>query len=265
MSILDEIIKHKTKAVENNRQLKPTKLLEQSIYFETPVISLSQYLKREDKLGVIAEIKRASPSEGIINEYIDVEQLSIGYMQAGASALSVLSDTQFFKGSNNDVKTARQFNYCPILRKDFIVDEYQVIEAKSIGADCILLIAAALPVEQCEALAKLAKKLGLEVLLEVHNAEEIETHVNEFVDIVGVNNRNLHDFTTSIETSLALEESIPKEFVRISESGISTPGSIVILKQNGFDGFLIGGYFMKHAQPEDACAKLIKDVQTLLS
>lgn len=264
MSILDEIIKHKHAEVSQKKELTPVKLLERSIYFETPVVSLSHYLKREDKLGVIAEIKRASPSTGPINIHIDVEQLSIGYMQAGASALSVLSDKKYFGGSNDDVRTARQFNYCPILRKDFIVDEYQVIEAKSIGADCILLIASALSPQKCTDLAKVAQSLGLEVLLEVHNEEEINSHVSDPINIVGINNRNLHDFSTSIETSLSLVDSIPKDFVKISESGISTAGSIVVLKQNGFDGFLIGGYFMKHGHPEEACANLINEVNALL-
>jgi indole-3-glycerol phosphate synthase len=260
MTILEEIMAHKRKEVAEAEELRPIKLLEKSIFFETPVVSMSEYLKREDKVGIIAEIKRASPSLGMIHEYVDVEQLSISYMQAGASALSVLTDSTYFGGSLKDVEIARKFNYCPILRKDFMLSEYQLIEAKSHGADCILLIAAALDPMTAKNLAKTAKQLGLEVLLEVHSQKEIDAYASEHVDIIGVNNRNLHDFSTDIQTSIDLVECIPNEFVKISESGISNPEAILKLKDVGFDGFLIGGYFMEHAQPEEACANLIKAV-----
>lgn len=263
MSILDEIIAHKITEVAQRKELKPLKLLENSIYFNTPVVSMKAYLQRADKVGVIAEIKRKSPGAGMIHEFIDVEQLSIGYMQAGASALSVLSDTNYFGGTNEDVTTARKYNYCPILRKDFTVDEYQIIEARSIGADCILLIAAALSVEKSKALAKLAKELGLEVLLETRDAQEINDYTNEYIDLVGVNNRNLHNFKTSIQTSIELADTIPAGFVKVSESGITTAEDIIMLKKAGYAGYLIGGHFMKHAHPEDACAQLIKEVQQL--
>lgn len=260
MTILEEILAHKRKEVAESEELRPVKLLEKSIFFETDSVSMSEYLKRPDKVGIIAEIKRASPSKGMIQEYIDVEQLSIGYMQAGASALSVLSDMKYFGGSLQDVEMARKFNYCPILRKDFMVSEYQIIEAKSSGADCILLIAAALEVDTCKRLAKTAKGLGLEVLLEVHNKEEIDSHTSEEIDLIGVNNRNLHDFTTELKTSIDLADHIPQDFVKISESGISDAESIKRLKKVGFEGFLIGGYFMEHGHPEEACARLIKEV-----
>jgi len=260
MTILEEILVHKRKEVTEAKELRPIKLLERSIFYETDSVSMSGYLSRPDKVGIIAEIKRASPSKGMIHEHIDVEQLSIGYMQAGASALSVLSDAKFFSGSNKDVEVARKFNFCPILRKDFILSEYQVIEAKSIGADCILLIAAAIDAKTCKQLAQVAKGLGLEVLLEVHSKEEIDSHASEYIDIIGVNNRDLRDFTTDIETSIALAEHIPTDFIKISESGISNADAIVRLKSVGYDGFLIGGYFMEHGHPEDACARLIKEV-----
>jgi len=261
MTILEEILAHKRKEVAEAQELRPIKLLERSIFYETDSVSMRGYLSRPDKVGIIAEVKRASPSKGMIHEHIDVEQLSIGYMQAGASALSVLSDTKFFSGTNKDVEIARKFNYCPILRKDFMLSEYQVIEAKSIGADCILLIAAALDAQTCKQLAQMAKELGLEVLLEVHNKEEIDSHASEYIDLIGVNNRDLHDFTTDIKTSMELAEHIPADFVKISESGISTADAIVQLKTAGYQGFLIGGYFMEHAHPEDACARLIKEVR----
>ena len=144
MNILDQIIEHKRKETEERKSLYPVRLLEQSIYFGTKPVSLCHYIRRRDKSGIIAEIKRKSPSKGVINAYVSVERTSIGYMQAGASALSVLTDKQFFGGSNDDLTVARKFNFCPILRKDFTLDEYQIVEAKSIGADAILLIAAAL-------------------------------------------------------------------------------------------------------------------------
>jgi indole-3-glycerol phosphate synthase len=222
---------------------------------------MKAYLQRPDKVGIIAEIKRASPSRGMIHEHVDIEELSVGYMQAGASALSILSDKKFFQGSSKDVEIARKFNYCPILRKDFIISEYQIIEAKSIGADCILLIAAVLTKQECAQFAAFAKKLGMEVLLEVHNKEELLSHVNPHVDLVGVNNRNLHDFKTDIRTSILLAEHIPSDFVKVSESGLSDAASILKLKSLGYEGFLIGGYFMTHAHPEEACARLVKEIK----
>lgn len=263
MSILDTIVAHKRKEVQQRRELFPVKLLEQSIYFATPPVSLQTYLQRDDKVGVIAEIKRKSPSKGVLNSYVDVEQLSVGYMQAGASALSVLTDTEFFGGTNDDLTTARKFNFCPILRKDFILDEYQVVEARSIGADAVLLIAAVLAPEELASLAQTAQGLGLEVLLEVHNQEELERAPLEHVDVVGVNNRDLSDFSVSLETSHRLLEKIPADMTRISESGLKTAEDIVTLKRAGFHGFLIGERFMTSSQPERACAHLIQEVQAL--
>jgi indole-3-glycerol phosphate synthase len=264
MNILEKIVEHKRKEVAARKELYPVKLLEKSIYFETPTVSLRKYLKRDDKVGIIAEIKRRSPSEGDINPYIDVENLSIGYMQAGASALSVLTDTEFFGGSAEDLKTARKYNFCPILRKDFIVDEYQLVEAKSIGADAVLLIAAVLEPGELKQLAQAAGGLGLEVLLEVHSGQELDTHHNDHVHVVGVNNRNLEDFSVSLDTSLELASKIHSDMVRVSESGISTPESIVQLKEAGYNGFLIGTHFMRHAVPQQACADLIGSVNKLL-
>ena len=261
MNLLSEIKVHKQKEVEERKALKPIKLLERSLFYESPVVSLVDYLERDDKLGIIAEIKRKSPSTGTLNEYLDLEQLSIGYMQAGASALSVLTDTHFFGGSENDLMAARRFNYCPILRKDFIIDPYQVIEAKSIGSDCVLLIAAILSPTQCRMLAQLAQEIGLEVLLEVHSKKEIDSHCNPYLNLIGVNNRDLDTFQTRIDVSLELAKHLPTEIPRISESGISEAGQIDQLKRKGYSGFLIGGFFMKHSHPANACQKLIADYQ----
>ena len=257
MDILEKIIAHKHKEVAERRSLYTEKLLEQSIYFEGKPVSLKKYLLREDKSGIIAEFKRKSPSKGVINAHAPVERTTIGYMQAGASALSVLTDKEFFGGTSDDLKTARKYNFCPVLRKDFIVDEYQIVEAKSIGADAILLIAAALEPKRLKELAAFAKTLGLEVLMEVHNQEELEQNLNEHLDVVGVNNRNLKTFDVSIDTSKQLSELISDEFVKISESGISDPETIKELRNYGFKGFLIGETFMKSARPELAAKEFI--------
>lgn len=263
MNILEEIIAHKRKDVAERRSLFPEKLLEQSIYFGSKPVSLRKYIQREDKSGIIAEIKRKSPSKGIINAHVSVERISIGYMQAGASALSVLTDQHFFGGKNEDLITARKFNFCPILRKDFVIDEYQIIEAKSIGADAILLIAAAVEGKELKRLAGFAKSLGLETLLEVHNQAELDASLNEYIDLVGVNNRNLKTFEVSIETSRQLAHVIPDNFVKVSESGINDPEDIQELKKYGFEGFLIGERFMQSSRPEKSCARFIEQMGQL--
>lgn len=261
MDILYKIIAHKEIEVAERKSLYPTKLLEKSIYFPSKTVSLRKYLLREDKTGVIAEIKRKSPSKGMINEHVSVERTSISYMQGGASAISVLTDTEFFGGKNEDLSTARKYNFCPILRKDFTIDEYQIVEAKSIGADAILLIASVLSPKRLKELASFAKSFGLEVLMEVHSKEELNTHLNEHLDLVGVNNRNLKTFEVNIETSIELANSIPDQFVKISESGINNPESVIKLMKHGFQGFLIGEYFMSHSRPGAACAEFIQKIK----
>ncbi|MGK7396885.1 MAG: indole-3-glycerol phosphate synthase TrpC [Candidatus Cyclobacteriaceae bacterium M3_2C_046] len=263
MSILEKIITAKQQEVEEKKSLYPVKLLEQSIYFPTRTVSLKKYLLRPDKHGIIAEIKRKSPSKGIINAYISVERTSIGYMQAGASALSILTDKTFFGGSNEDLKTARKFNFCPILRKDFIIDPYQIVEAKSIGADAILLIAAALTPTKIKELAGFAHSLGLEVLMEVHDQTELLDNLTDQIDLIGVNNRNLNTFEVQVETSLNLVSMIPDDFVKVSESGISQPETIIRLQKAGFQGFLMGEYFMHHSRPEKVCMNFIEDLKSL--
>lgn len=263
MNILDTIIEQKRKEVEERKSLYPTRLLEQSIYFPSPVVSLKKYIQRKDKSGIIAEIKRKSPSKGIINPHVSIERTSIGYMQAGASALSVLTDKEFFGGSNDDLTVARKFNYCPILRKDFTIDEYQIVEAKSIGADAILLIAAVLTPERVRALGDFAHSLGLEVLLEIHSLEELYPHLFSSVDLIGVNNRNLKTFEVSVDLSKKLAEFIPKEFIKISESGISDPNTIIELRKYGYDGFLMGENFMKNSRPELAAREFIDALNKL--
>jgi indole-3-glycerol phosphate synthase len=264
MNILDQIIEHKRKEVEERKSLYPVKLLEQSIYFNTPCVSMKKYLLRDDKSGIIAEIKRKSPSKGVINPHVSIERTSIGYMQAGASALSILTDKQFFGGSSEDLTVARQFNFCPILRKDFMIDEYQIIEAKSIGADAILLIAAALEAKQVKSLATFAHALGLEVLFEVHSKEELYPEAMDVVDMIGVNNRNLKTFEVDIDLSKRLASLIPDHVIKISESGISDPKTIIDLKKFGYRGFLMGENFMKHSRPERAAKDFVRELKSLI-
>ena len=264
MNVLEKIIEHKRGEVAEKREVVPTKKLEQSGHFAAPRVSLAQYLKRPDKVGIIAEIKRKSPSKGILNEYFSVEQISIGYMQAGASALSVLTDKEFFGGSNEDLMTARKFNFCPILRKDFIVDEYQIVEAASIGADAILLIAGVLDNREIKQFAAFARSLNLEVLLEIHDFNELPGDLKN-ISVVGVNNRNLKDFTTDVNRSFEIAAKLPPEITKISESGISDAATIIELKKTGFDGFLIGEAFMKNSRPDAACAELIREIKAIKS
>ena len=263
MNILEEIIQYKKVEVAERKSLYPVKLLEQSIYFQSPVVSLKKYVQRADKSGIIAEIKRKSPSKGDINPYVSVERTSIGYMQAGASALSILTDKKFFGGTNEDLMLARKFNFCPILRKDFVVDEYQIIEAKSIGADAILLIAAALDPKEISTLARFARSLQLEILLEVHNEKELQDNLEAEVDLMGVNNRDLKSFVTDIGISKRLAEMIPNHVVKVSESGIEKTETIIELKKYSYQGFLMGQNFMQHSRPEKACKEFIDELKRL--
>lgn len=209
----------------------------------------------KDRNGIIAEFKRASPSKGIINNLSLVQDVVKGYEAAGVSAISVLTDPSFFKGSLDDLSKAREAVSIPILRKEFVIDTYQIAEAKAYGADAILLIAAVLTTEEIKLFSAYAKELELSVLLEVHDAEELDRGIFETIDAIGVNNRNLKDFSVSIQHSLDLVNKIPDAFTKVSESGLSNPNTIKELKQAGFHGFLIGENFMKEKDP----AKAIKD------
>lgn len=264
MNILEKIVAHKHKEVAARKELYPIALLERSLYFNTPTVSLRQYLMRTDKQGLIAEFKRKSPSKGDINRFAKVRDVSLGYMQAGASALSVLTDTDFFGGKSEDLMEARKFNYCPILRKDFVVDEYQLIEARSIGADAVLLIAEVLEKAQVKALAETAAGLGLEVLMEVHSETQLDK-VCDAVTSVGVNNRNLETFRVDLDTSRRLAELIPAGMVRVSESGIRSAADAADLRKYGYHGFLIGEQFMKTSDPKAACSKFLRELKELES
>jgi len=257
MNILDRIVLNKRKEVALAKQTTNYIQLEESDFFHRDCYSFKDFLLDPSRTGIIAEFKRKSPSKGIINDKVSVQDVTQGYAAAGASALSVLTDTDFFMGRKADLIKARESNTIPVLRKDFMIDEYQIIEAKSLGADIILLIAAILTAEEINKLASLAKSLGLNVLLEVHNLEELQKSINPNLDAIGVNNRNLADFSVSVETSFKLAEHIPSEFLKVSESAISNPETIKQLKLAGFSGFLIGENFMKQEDPGSAMKEFV--------
>jgi indole-3-glycerol phosphate synthase len=259
MTILEEIAEHKRKEVKSARLLNDFNKLEKSKFFRREPLQLTKFLIDDKKKGIIAEYKRKSPSSGIINEKAGIEDVTVGYASAGASGLSILTDNMFFGGTNNDLIKARELNMLPILRKDFTLDEYQIVESRSIGADAILLIAAILNKKQVKELTKLAVSLGMQVLLEIHEEKELD-YLNEYINIVGVNNRNLKDFTVNISISYTLSEKIPDEFIKISESGIASPEDIRKLRDYGYNGFLIGESFMKNDDPVKSFEKFIKEL-----
>ena len=259
MNILEEIIEYKKREVAQLKNEVSIETLEGARLFSRKTLSLKKFLADKKRTGIIAEFKRRSPSKGIINEKSGVVEVTKGYASHGASGLSVLTDRNFFGGSNDDLVAARG-NEIPILRKDFIVDEYQVIESKSIGADVILLIAACLTQSEVKLLARAAKKLQLEVLLEIHDEEEIG-HICDEIDLVGVNNRNLKTFKVDLEQSVKLAGQIGSGKVKIAESGISNIENIGYLKNYGFDGFLIGEHFMKEHDPVASFKAFVRELK----
>jgi indole-3-glycerol phosphate synthase len=252
MNILDKIVAHKRIEVAAQKQKVSVSELEQRPLFSAAPVSMKGSITQSDLTGIIAEYKRKSPSKGLINGTATVQDTTQGYARAGASALSVLTDEEFFGGNVEDLMHARSVNTLPIIRKDFTIDEYQIIEAKSIGANAILLIAAILTPEQSKSFVQVAHALGLEVLLEVHDEEELLAHRDIGADMIGVNNRNLKTFEVSIEVSKRLASLIPNGVVKVSESGISDVNTILELRKYGYEGFLIGENFMKQSDPSQA-------------
>lgn len=259
MTILDQIINRKTQEVAERKTLISVKELEMKGYFSKTTNSLKTSLLNPASSGIIAEFKRKSPSKGIINANVTPQEVTFGYVQAGAACLSVLTDIDFFGGSDGDFSEARKANpTIPMIRKDFMIDEYQIIESKSLGADVILLIAANLSPLKIRELGKLTKELGMETLLEIHDEEELNRSLCEYIDVVGVNNRNLKNFSEqNVNASLELADKIPKNCIKISESCISGIETIKLLKSVGYRGFLMGETFMKTENPAKALAELI--------
>jgi len=257
MNILNKIIETKKVEVANQKKVVSVSQLEKYPGFNRKCNSLISSLLKEGSSGIIAEFKQKSPSKGEINYRVKVEEVTKGYVEAGVAGLSVLTDYEYFGGTIANLAKARETNpNIPILRKDFMIDTYQIIEAKAFGADVILLIAACLEKEEAKNLAEKAKSLGMDVLMEIHNEEELNI-VNDFVDIVGINNRNLKTFEVNVETSVNLAKLIPDQFVKISESGLAGAETVHYLKKNGFKGFLMGETFMKTDNPGEACKQLI--------
>ncbi len=244
MTILDQIIADKHKEVTLKKSLIPTRQLETSVLFDRVVYSLSQHLINSPT-GIIAEHKRRSPSKAVINTSYTVEEVVKSYEIAGASGISVLTDGKYFGGSLDDLVLARASVSLPLLRKEFIIDPYQILEAKAYGADVILLIAAVLSRAEIKTLSEFAQQIGLEVLLEVHNEAELEKSLMPSLNMIGVNNRNLKTFEVNLDYSKTLADRIPDDFVKISESGISTTTAVKDLRNYGYKGFLIGENFMK--------------------
>ncbi|MEO6404455.1 MAG: indole-3-glycerol phosphate synthase TrpC [Ferruginibacter sp.] len=261
MNILDEIIAHKKEEVAERKISVPLKELLQNENLLRYGFSLKTALLQPGSLGIIAEFKRKSPSKGFINFNADVKEITKGYTENGASSLSVLTDTIFFGGNTEDLLIARK-NKIPILRKDFIIDEYQLYESKIMGADVILLIAACLGEHAVKQLASRAKTLGLEVLLEVHDESELDKLCDE-VDIVGINNRDLKTFRVDIERSIYLAEKIPEGMLKISESGIDSIETVIALREAGFKGFLIGEQFMKMQDPVETFKHFVNQLQEI--
>jgi indole-3-glycerol phosphate synthase len=261
MTILDKIIAFKKKEVAKIKAEIPVKKLVESPNFKRQPISLKKSLLETGSTGIIAEFKRQSPSKGIINDKATIVDVTNGYLDANVAAQSILTDTSFFGGTMADLMEARTVNQIkPILRKDFIVDGFQIVEAKAIGADVILLIAACLTKEQLKNYGQLAMDLGLEVLYEVHSQEDLDK-IDLTNKIIGINNRNLKTFEVDLEHSIALANQIPVSCIRVSESGISDPRIITGLKEYDFKGFLIGENFMKEENPGIACQEFISQIR----
>lgn len=260
MNILETIIAKKRIEVDTKKRSMPVSELEKGKFFKNEVLNLADYLVRDDKTGIIAEFKRKSPSKGVINNAVSVKAVTMDYVKHGASALSVLTDEEFFGGSLDDLLEAA-INKVPVLRKEFIIDEYQLVESKACGAEVILLIAACLQPQEVRSLSASAKNLGLNVLLEIHNESELE-HICDAVDVVGINNRDLKTFTVDINRSIELGKQIPANKIKISESGIDSVSAIKLLRIHGFRGFLMGEKFMKEEDPGKAFEKFVQELNS---
>lgn len=261
MNILENIVERKRLEVEERKQRLSIDTLQTAVAYGTPCISLRKGLLQSKSSGIIAEFKRRSPSKGLINGSADPVEVALSYEQAGASAVSVLTDTQFFGGSDLDLVRVKEKLSIPVLRKEFIVDPYQVYESKSLGADLVLLIAACLTPSQVEQLSTLARSIGLEVLLELHDEDELD-HVCDTVDFVGINNRSLKTFDVNIERSLRMAERIPPDKPKVAESGMDDPQQVKLFREYGYSAFLIGEHFMKTGDPGKALASFIQSMDS---
>jgi indole-3-glycerol phosphate synthase len=259
-NILEEIVEKRKQTVAQLKNIVPIEAWKMMPFYERTCLSLRESLLNKNLTGIIAEFKRASPSKGIINGDVDLSDVVSGYQMNGAAAVSVLTEPVYFNGTNDDLIIARESIKIPLLRKDFIFDEYQIAESKAMGADVILLIAACLTADEVKRLATFANNIGLEVLLELHDETELE-HICDATTLIGINNRNLKTFEVDIERSLRMAEKIPADKIKIAESGISNVETINIFKQAGFKGFLIGEKFMKEPNPGIAFEQFVQKLK----
>lgn len=259
--VLDEIVAHKRVEMEHLKQAVPPAMLYSEVekMADFPVPSMSRALM-ESECGIIAEFKRKSPSKGWIMEQGRAEEIPFSYQQNGATALSILTDEKYFGGRDSFIKKAREHKVTlPILYKNFVIDEYQLFQARLCGASAVLLIAADLSLQECRTLLKTAHELNLEVLLEMHAESELDYAALE-PDMYGINNRNLGTFITDVENSFRMAELLPKDACKVSESGISDPRTVSELRSVGFRGFLIGECFMKTGNPGSALKTFIDEL-----
>ncbi len=252
-NILDRIVVDIKEKVATAKKKVPEANLRESSLFNREVISFSKAIRTPGASGVIAEFKRRSPSKGIINGEADVREVVRGYQEGGASAVSVLTNETFFGGVNEYLTAAREEITIPILRKEFVVDTYQITEAKAIGADFILLIAEILTKDEVIEFTEYAHSLGLEVLMELHDEDQLVKIIPE-LDAVGINNRNLKNFEVDIELSIKMAKSLPAETIKVAESGLSDPAVALHMREQGFSSFLVGEQFMKQENPAQGCA-----------
>lgn len=261
-NILAEIVEHKKTEIAERQQVRSVEELERSPLFSRTPLSLRSFLQQPDRTGIIAEFKRRSPSKGLINGTAAVQDVAAAYARHGASGISILTDQQYFGGSMDDLQQARAVSTIPILRKDFVIGEYQIVEAKAIGADVILLIAECLTKDEIKHLAVFAHNLGLEVLLEMHSAEHLEK-ITPHTHLVGINNRDLKTFKVDIDRSMELLRQIPDSYSKVAESGMDDPATVITLRNAGFNGFLIGEHFMKTEDPGNAFGSFARKLAAL--
>ncbi len=258
-NILDRIVIDIKEKIETSKRRYPVVTLEKAELFGRECFSMKKSIRERDGKAVIAEFKRRSPSKGLINGDADVKDVCKGYQDAGVAAVSVLTNATFFGGCNEYLTAARTVLDIPILRKEFIVDEYQIIEAKAIGADFILLIAEILTKDEVKKFTKIAHDLGMEVLMELHGEDQVDKIIPE-LDAVGINNRNLKDFSVDIERSIEMANNLPKETIKVAESGLTDPETVKRMAKEGFNAFLMGEKFMFDVDPAAVCAEFISNI-----
>ncbi len=257
--ILKRILAVKAEEIAHAKRMRPIEALRKDVLSLSPPRDFVGAIRGRIAAGgaaVIAEIKKASPSRGVLREVFDPASIAASYERHGATCLSVLTDEQFFQGSLEHLRQARGASRLPVLRKDFMMDSYQVMEARAAGADCILLIVAALGDEQMRALEEAARELGMAVLVEVHDGEELERALALKTPLIGINNRNLRTFETRLETTLGLLERVPADRVVVTESGILSPADVATLRAGRVGCFLVGEAFMRAPDPGAELARL---------